>query len=85
MTTTDEPRPVLRDDVLYDMYDRSVCSRVGCAGYTARMTGYSIDGYRLTRITEQDVIDWWAEFAEPIRCQCGELKRAPRGATATLE
>lgn len=69
--------PVLEDDVLYDMYDRWVCGRVGCAGWTASCSGISIDGYRLKPITERDVVDWWAEFQSPVRCQCGVVERAP--------
>lgn len=78
MTTPALPEPVLADDVLYDMYDRTVCGRVGCAGMSARYSGVSIDGYRLTPITEADVVEWWAEFKEPLRCECRAITRAPR-------
>jgi len=70
MTTTQTPQ-ALKSDTIYTAFDRFVCSRTECAGYSARTTGVGIDGHRLHKLTQADIDEWPVAELGPITCECG--------------
>lgn len=66
------PTPVLSADKLYAAYDRFVCTE--CAGMTAKYTGVTIGGYRLTVVAAADVVEWDGYDLGPLTCQCRRLE-----------
>lgn len=75
MTTTTELRPTLEAARIYLAFDRFVCGTTQCAGSTAVYTGRTIDGVKLTPITDRDVAEWATYGQGPLRCECGKQAR----------
>jgi hypothetical protein len=73
MTNTQTAPQVLKDGVIYNAYDRHVCAKIQCAGYSARTTGVNIDGFVLAPITNLDRAEWPTDELGPITCDCGSL------------
>lgn len=73
MSTTATHTPVLKPGVIYADYDRFLCARTACAGYTALHTGVTIDGYTLRPITNAQRAEWPTAELGPIACECGTL------------
>lgn len=66
--------PVLDPDQIYVAFDRYVCGRVPCAGYTALYTGYTAGGFALYPVPASDVAAWAAADLGPLTCECGTLR-----------
>ncbi len=75
-------KTVLRDDVIYNAWDRFVCSQPSCAGMTALLTGESIDGHKLQPVTQADMDEWnsYEDLDGPLQCECGRLAAPKAGA-----
>lgn len=65
--------PALADGVHYLAMDQSVCSRVSCAGVTARATGFTIGGAQLTEVTAVDKAAWALNGLGRLHCRCGRV------------
>lgn len=58
---------------IYIAWDRLVCLTVRCAGYKVVATGVTVGGAAITRLTDEDAIDWEAQLGQPARCECGAV------------
>ena len=64
------PRPKLKPDAVYfGDNGRAIC--LGCAGQSARWTGYDLSGHRVERATIDDVFEWEQVVGEPLACESG--------------
>lgn len=81
MSTTTRPTPVvrqqparvLRADRMYGTYDRFVCGRIDCAGYSAVHTGFDIYGGPVVLIRPDDVKEWRLCGMGELVCEGGHL------------
>lgn len=66
-------KPKLKPGIIYLTFDRFVCASIRCAGSTAVYTGRTTDGYRLTKVTADDIREWATYDMGPLHCECGTL------------
>lgn len=66
------PTP-LRDQTIYEAWDRFVCNRRHCAGAAIHATGHTPTGHSVHPVTAGFLLEWSRYATGPLSCQCGRL------------
>ncbi len=81
------PTAPLRDQMIYEAWDRFVCNRRHCSGATIHATGRTATGHPVHPVTTAFLLEWSRYATGPLTCQCGRLIAAldPAGEMQILD